>query len=91
MTPRLHVRITGRVQGVGFRYATLKQARALKLTGWVRNDTGGSVECLFEGPTDLLEKMLAWCHLGPALADVRAVESQWDETASPHPGFDLRY
>jgi acylphosphatase len=91
MTPRLHVRITGRVQGVGFRYATVNQATTLGLTGWVRNEPGGGVEAVFEGPRDLLEQVLAWCHHGPALAQVRTVEVRWDETATPHPGFGARH
>lgn len=91
MTTQLHVRITGRVQGVGFRDATTRQARALGLTGWVRNSPTGDVEAVFEGPRDVLEKMLRWCENGPSLADVRDVDAQWDETDRPQASFRVRH
>ena len=91
MTTRLHVRITGRVQGVGFRYATVSQARALGLTGWVRNEYNGDVQAVFEGPRETLEKMLSWCGQGPALAIVHDVDAHWEETDIPHGGFGVRH
>ncbi|MDQ6979423.1 MAG: acylphosphatase [Mariprofundaceae bacterium] len=65
------VTITGTVQGVGFRYATLQQARTLKLTGWVRNCDDGSVEVLICGEASAIQPMLGWlADGGPATATV---------------------
>lgn len=68
---RLHVWITGRVQGVGYRYATQQKARQLGLAGWVRNLADGRVEAVFEGNPDDLEAIAQWCAQGPPAAIVR--------------------
>lgn len=69
----LRIRVTGIVQGVGFRAFTVRQARALGLSGWVRNRTDGSVEALAAGPPEALEAFVALCHRGPPGARVDAV------------------
>ncbi len=74
---RLHVTISGRVQGVFFRAATRDEARARGLKGWVRNLPDGRVEALFEGDRRLLENMLIWCKKGPPFAHVTRVEVEW--------------
>lgn len=66
--------IQGRVQGVGFRYALADQARARKLSGWVRNRRDGSVEALVAGPDADVEALIAWSHRGPPAARVLAVK-----------------
>lgn len=68
------LRIRGRVQGVGYRYWTVGQARALGLRGWVRNRKDGSVEALAAGTDDALELFIAACHRGPRAARVTSVE-----------------
>ena len=68
-----HVRVTGRVQGVSFRYYAQQEAVSLGLTGWVRNDVDGSVELHLEGPGDEVEAMVDWCRQGPPAARVRDV------------------
>ena len=70
------VRITGKVQGVGFRMATVRQAHSLGVTGWVRNLEDGSVEALLQAPHDAVDKMLSWLHVGPRSARVEQVDSQ---------------
>ena len=93
MTPlrQLHVVISGRVQGVGFRYAVCARAEELGLTGWVRNVPDGRVEARFEGEDTVLETMLAWCYKGPALARVRHVDATWSEPApSQYARFEVR-
>lgn len=88
---QLQVIIEGRVQGVGFRYATCARAEQLGLCGWVRNLPDGRVEALFEGDQGALETMLDWCHKGPALARVRKVETRWQEQTTPqYRRFDVR-
>jgi acylphosphatase len=67
------VLISGRVQGVGYRVNTQRQARQLGLTGWVQNLRDGRVEALFEGSSQQVEAMLKWCHLGPLSAKVTDV------------------
>lgn len=69
------VRVTGHVQGVGFRAAAVRQAHALEITGWVRNNPDGSVEAVVQGPHDQVDLMLSWLLAGPRDARVAAVES----------------
>ena len=72
------VRAHGRVQGVGFRYACVRQARALGLTGWVRNRFDGTVEALLQGPAAQVEMMCEWMREGddsPALVDSLQVQT----------------
>jgi acylphosphatase len=69
-----HVRISGRVQGVGFRAWTERRANALGLSGWVRNREDGDVEAVFSGPREAVDAMLAECRTGPRHAAVARVE-----------------
>lgn len=89
-TERLHVVIRGRVQGVGFRYATCGMAREEALTGWVRNLPSGDVEAEFQGPRAALAHALAWCRQGPRLAHVREVEETWLEAGPEQDAFTIR-
>jgi acylphosphatase len=87
---RVHVVIRGWVQGVGFRASCARQAIGLGLTGWVRNQWDGSVEALFEGPAEAVDRMVAWCRRGPAAAEVERVEVS-DASAGPSErGFRVR-
>lgn len=70
----LRVIVAGRVQGVGFRAACAREASRLGLAGWVRNRRDGTVEVLAAGQPDVLDALVAWCHVGPAAATVHAVE-----------------
>jgi acylphosphatase len=72
MTAR-HVRVTGRVQGVSFRYYAQQEAVGLGLTGWVRNEVDGSVELHLEGTAEAVDSMVDWCRHGPSAARVRGV------------------
>lgn len=69
-----HLIITGRVQGVGYRASFEAQARSLKLVGWVRNRTDGSVEAMVRGDTQSLDAIVAWAKHGPSLARVDEVK-----------------
>jgi len=68
-----HYRITGRVQGVGFRAATCDTARALGLSGWVRNCEDGRVELVAAGEAAAIERLRQWLSRGPASAEVAEV------------------
>jgi acylphosphatase len=84
------VRISGRVQGVGFRDWTHRRAAGFGLSGWVRNLHTGEVEALFSGPRDAVDKMLAATRRGPQLARVDDVTIV--EAAEPASGpFSVRY
>jgi acylphosphatase len=88
---RAHVHITGRVQGVGFRYATADEARRLGLGGWVRNlDRSSQVEAVFEGRRPAVEEMLRWCAGGPPGSFVRDVHVDWDEQVEKLGRFEIR-
>lgn len=86
---RMHVFISGRVQGVAFRHYTVKTALSLNLGGWVRNLGDGRVEAVFEGDETAVNKMLAWCWKGPSSAHVTHVDIQ-EEPFSDHPFIDFR-
>jgi acylphosphatase len=74
MTRRVHVYISGDVQGVGFRWFTREEAMGHGLKGFVANLPDGRVEAAFEGPGDAVDVMLEWCRQGPRWARVEAVE-----------------
>ncbi|MFN8473736.1 MAG: acylphosphatase [Anaerolineae bacterium] len=88
---RLHATVTGRVQGVGFRQATQRQAFSLGLVGWVANRIDGSVEVVAEGPRPQLQKLAGWLHDGPPGARVREVHVAWQEPASNLSDFRVRF
>jgi acylphosphatase len=77
----VRVRITGRVQGVGYRVWVEGEAIARGLNGWVRNKRDGAVEALFSGDPTSVADMLTACREGPPLAIVNAVELA--ESAEP--------
>jgi acylphosphatase len=70
---RVHVLVSGRVQGVFYRATCIERARDLRLGGWVRNLVDGRVEAAFEGPSDDVDVIVAWCREGPPRARVTAI------------------
>jgi acylphosphatase len=74
LTVAKHLKISGRVQGVGFRYAMSEEAERLGVTGWVRNRRHGTVEAVIDGAPDAVEALLAWARRGPRGAKVTEVE-----------------
>ena len=68
--PTRRLLIRGIVQGVGFRYAMMAQARLVGAAGWVRNRRDGSVEAVVSGTADQVDAMVAWSRVGPAGAVV---------------------
>lgn len=71
--------IHGRVQGVGFRWAMVEQARRLGVRGWVRNRRDGSVEAMVAGTPEAVQKMIEWTRRGPRGAAVTRVDASAGE------------
>lgn len=88
-TIRAHVYVQGRVQGVFYRDWTLRQARALGLTGWVKNLSDGKVEAIFEGSKDAVEQIIGKCKEGPKLAKVEHVDVIWESPTSEFSSFGV--
>lgn len=85
------ITVTGRVQGVGFRYALRNEAQRLGTRGWVRNRHDGAVEALVAGDPDAVEGVIAWAHDGPPSArvdDVDVVENS--AVVESLGGFEIR-
>jgi len=94
MTDPAHVRLEatarGRVQGVGFRYFVLRRGMELGLTGWVANESDGSVRCVAEGPRGDLEALLHTMERGPAGAIVEGVRVSWSDATGRLRDFGIR-
>ena len=86
---RVHVRVSGRVQGVFFRDTVDREATGRGVAGWVRNCPDGTVEAVFEGEPDAVDAMVELCRRGPRSADVRDVEAS-DEEPEGLTGFEVR-
>jgi acylphosphatase len=88
---RMHVFISGRVQGVFFRAYTRDTATREGVHGWVRNVPDGRVEAVFEGDRDKVDRMVAWCNTGSPLGHVDGVDA-WEEPCTGEYGqFEIKY
>jgi len=72
-TETVYIHVTGRVQGVGYRLACVRQAHMVGARGWVQNNLDGSVEALVQGTPEQVDLMLTWMHVGPPAAQVREI------------------
>ena len=86
----IRLRISGRVQGVGFRYAMQSEAARRGLNGWVRNRRDGTVEAVVQGDAAAVEALVDWARRGPPGARVDAVSSEPSSLEAPQAGFELR-
>ena len=91
MKTRVHVVISGRVQGVFFRASAGEKADELGLTGWVRNKPSGDVEAVFEGEEGAVDEMLAWCHRGPPHAKVINFSANIEPFTGEFTEFSIRF
>lgn len=87
---RMVVVVSGRVQGVGFRWFVRREARALDLEGWVRNEPDGSVRIEAEGPRPALESLAGQVEKGPSGSRVDAVEVRWSHPTGAYRTFEIR-
>ena len=91
MKKRLHVLVSGRVQGVFFRANTKHFAEKFGLTGWVKNLKDGRVEIVAEGEEEKLREFLALVKRGPITAKVENAEFEWLPALSEFTDFQIRY
>ncbi len=87
---RVHLLVSGIVQGVSFRYYTVEEARRLRVHGWVRNLADGRVEVEAEGDRAALEQLVTWCRRGPPAAQVDDVAVTWTAFAGDLGPFATR-
>jgi len=88
---RVHLIISGDVQGVGFRAWAVRQAKELGLTGWVKNREDGAVEAVAEGSRATLEDFVKACQHGPDPAWVERVDAEWQDATGEFVGFEVVY
>lgn len=88
---RVKLRISGIVQGVGFRAFVWRNARSLGLKGYVRNVPDGTVEVVAEGEESTLRKLVELCRRGPMLARVDSVVEEWSEPTGEFTSFSIAW
>ena len=88
---RMHLRISGRVQGVFFRHNGKKHSQKLGLHGWIKNLDDGRVEIIAEGEEGKLRELLAFCKKGPLMSRVDKVEEEWTDSKEEFDYFSIRY
>ena len=86
---RRRVTVSGRVQGVFFRDSTRREAESAGVAGWVANRPDGTVEAVFEGDSDAVERMVRFCREGPGHSDVASVDVA-EEDPEGISGFEVR-
>lgn len=88
---RIHVWVSGVVQGVGFRYFTIKQARKLGVSGWVKNTYDGKVEIAAEGEEWQTQELIEKVKIGPSHSSVSGVQVEKEEYKNEFTGFEVRF
>ncbi len=88
---RVHIIVSGIVQGVFFRATTQSEANRLGLLGWVKNKPDGTVEISSEGEKESIERFIQWCHQGPPGAVVKNVILTREEYKGEFNSFDIIY
>ena len=81
----------GKVQGVFYRSETVQMAKRLALTGWVKNQSSGSVKIIVQGSSKNLEKFTHWCSIGPPLAKVTKIKVKCDKAVKEFKDFIIKY
>ncbi len=90
MDKRLHLLISGRVQGVFFRDFIQTQAKGLGLSGWVRNTEDDRVEVVAEGDLEHLKQLLSFAKQGPGASKVDNVKAKWSMARKEFSSFDVK-
>jgi len=89
MFKKIHLLISGNVQGVFYRVNTRKKAGELNLTGWVKNTPNNEVEILAEGEEENLKKLINWCYNGSENAIVKEVKVEWGDYKNKFDLFEI--
>ncbi|MFP8488902.1 acylphosphatase [Gracilimonas sp. Q87] len=84
-----HIYITGRVQGVGFRHFTRKNAENLGVKGWVKNLSDGRVEAVFQGTENKVKELIERCKEGPRSSYVKDIEVSDADDSKDHSSFEV--
>jgi len=87
---RIHIFVSGRVQGVFYRKHIQKKARSLHLVGWVKNIIDGRVEILVEGEKEYIEQFLKECKEGSAFTKVQNIEIEYESYTGEFGDFEVR-
>ena len=90
MKARVHVFVSGRVQGVFFRYETKREAKKHSVIGWVRNMPDGRLEATFEGEESDVKALVDFCRKGPPAAKVTNVDTRWEAYTDEFTDFETR-
>ncbi len=88
---RAHIIVSGKVQGVFFRYTMEQIASASDVTGWAKNRIDGNVEAVLEGNRENVEKVIEWSHQGSSGAIVKNVEVDWKDYTGEFKDFSIKY
>ena len=88
---RVRIVVSGLVQGVNFRYFTLKQAQKIGIKGYVCNLPDGSVEAVAEGENWMIDEFSKQLKIGPSVSRVTGIDVQPFETEEEFDGFEIRY
>jgi len=93
---KCHLKVSGRVTAVGFRFFVVEKAQSLGLFGWVANSnqsfwsSSGEVEVMVEGPRGDIEKLIEYCRQGPPLAKVNKIEEEWGKATGEFENFKVK-
>ncbi len=91
MKLRVHIILSGRVQGVLFRSRTKHEADIVGAQGWIRNRNDDRVEAVFEGEEAAVKKMIEFCKHGPPGAKVVKINITWEDYTGEFSEFEIRY
>jgi acylphosphatase len=86
-----HIKIHGKVQGVGYRFFATRVARRLGLKGWIENNRDGTVEASVEGETSAIDEWLEELKEGPRYAEVTKIEQETKDFSGKLPDFDVKF
>ncbi len=88
---RLNAIVKGYVQGVGYRFFTVRKALGYGITGWVKNLRDGNVQVVAEGERSIVEEFIKDLKVGPYSANVTDIEIKWEKYTGEFQTFEVRY
>ena len=86
-----HIRISGKVQGVGYRFFATRVARRLGLKGWIQNNRDGTVDAMVEGEQSVIDEWIEELKEGPRYAEVTKIDQETKEFSGRLPDFDVKF